>query len=202
MWHRSSSKRRSTASALHRSNEKHPVFRVLGVVEKLWFFDEQASAAQSALDEECPESRINERFRAFCCVKSHAHVATFYWILCAPWARETFWDKRSVWFFRRFFVIDGYEKTPLQWNSGAFRRKENSAHREREEARCAEQIKVFRTCLPEHGKSGSGSLRAALPWGRCSRKPCTSNRSSCPACGKPERPAVLRCRVHSMHVPS
>ena len=60
------------------------------VVEKLWFFDEQTSAAQSALDAEYPKPRINERIRAFFCVKSHAHVATFYEILYAPQAQEIF----------------------------------------------------------------------------------------------------------------
>lgn len=60
------------------------------VVEKLRFFDDQTSAAQSALDAEYPKPRINERIRAFFCVKSHAHVATFYEILYAPQAQEIF----------------------------------------------------------------------------------------------------------------
>ncbi|WP_207651140.1 hypothetical protein [Butyricicoccus pullicaecorum] len=66
------------------------------VVEKLRFFDDQTSAAQSALDEECPKPRINERIPAFCCVKSHARVATFYEISCAPQAQRTFPKKAEA----------------------------------------------------------------------------------------------------------
>ena len=43
--------------------------------EKLLFFE--PSAAQSAPNEKCPKPHINERFRAFFCVKNHTHARLF-----------------------------------------------------------------------------------------------------------------------------
>lgn len=67
------------------AEERRTQKNILEAIKKLWFFE--TCDAQSALDEECPKPRINERFWAFFCAKIHEHVVTFYEILYAPQVR-------------------------------------------------------------------------------------------------------------------